>query len=381
MILGIDASTPGSGGAKRHLIELINNFQPEKNYFLKIKIWGGQSLLDQLQDSEYLIKIKHPLLNKGLFFRVIWQLFYRDNFFRNQFDVLFSPFGTYFGSIKPYVSMSRNMLIFEKKERLRFGLSWIRLKLIFLAYLQKKSFEKAQGLIFISEYAKNIIGNTIDIKSVESRVIHHGVSSDFKFKPKVQFPIEYYTVNNPYKLLYVSAVWVYKHQWNVVIAISNLRKKGYPISVDFVGKAEQESAVKKFLKSIEEVDPNNTYIKWHNNIGLNEVASYYHDSDAFVFASTCENMPNILIEAMSSGLPILCSSFGPMKEFLKKTGVYFDPTSISNLENELEKLLLDVNLREKISNNAFEESHNYNWKLCANQTFNFLKQISKSKNR
>ena len=35
--------------------------------------------------------------------------------------------------------------------------------------------------------------------------------------------------------------------------------------------------------------------------------NYYHDADAFLFASSCENMPNILLEAMISGLPIISS--------------------------------------------------------------------------
>ena len=45
----------------------------------------------------------------------------------------------------------------------------------------------------------------------------------------------------------------------------------------------------------------------------------------FVFASSCENMPNTLVEAMASGLPIACSDRGPMPEILRDGGTYFDP--------------------------------------------------------
>ena len=46
-------------------------------------------------------------------------------------------------------------------------------------------------------------------------------------------------------------------------------------------------------------------------------------------------MPNILIEAMSSGLPIVCSSFPPMPEFLKEFGIYFDPENVESLQNSI----------------------------------------------
>ena len=37
MILGIDCSASPSGGGKRHLTELLNNFDPQKNKIIEIK--------------------------------------------------------------------------------------------------------------------------------------------------------------------------------------------------------------------------------------------------------------------------------------------------------------------------------------------------------
>ena len=42
-------------------------------------------------------------------------------------------------------------------------------------------------------------------------------------------------------------------------------------------------------------------------------------------------MPNILFEAMASGLPILSSKNDPMPEFLKKNAIYFDPDDIHSI--------------------------------------------------
>lgn len=379
MILGIDASTSGSGGAKRHLIELVNNFVPGQNGFSIIRIWGVNQLLDQLPESEAVQKISHPYLNKGFFYRTIWQIFYRDAAFRDKFDILFSPFGTYTGTIKPYVSMSRNMLIFDKNERRRFGFSLMRLKFKLLFLVQKRSFKRSQGVIFLSNHARDTVKKSISLSNITTRIIHHGVSPEFREVPKKQKPISAYTFEKPFKFLYVSTVWRYKHPWNVVKAIANLRKKGYPVSFDFVGSSEQKSAGKELTNIIQECDPGCEFVRWHKKVDLNEVFAHYRLADTFIFASTCENMPNILIEAMSAGLPIVCSSYAPMPEFLKEGGVYMDPTNVVDIELALEKVILDKSLRERISEISYAESKQYDWAECAEQTFQFFNTIVKEK--
>jgi glycosyltransferase involved in cell wall biosynthesis len=123
------------------------------------------------------------------------------------------------------------------------------------------------------------------------------------------------------------------------------------------------------------LDSSGAFVSWHKGVPQHEVANYYHAADGFIFASTCENMPNILIEAMASGLPIACSSYGPMPEFLKDGGVYMDPEKISEIEAVLEKMILSAELRERISAISYSESQNFNWNKCANETFSFLYEV------
>lgn len=380
MILGIDASTPGSGGAKRHLSEILKCFNPAEDGFEKIKIWGVQKNLDQLPDYPWLEKFSHKFLNKNFIYRTIWHLFLRNRTFeKSGINVLFSPFGTFTGTFRPYVTMSRNMLIFDKNEQRRFGWSWMRLKLVILRFTQQKSFDKASGIIFISQHAKNVISSFINTGSKKIAIIHHGVSSTFRSNPKLQKPIRLYNTNNPFRFLYVSSIWVYKHPWNVVQAVNNLRVKGYPVILDIVGGKDEKKAGKKLSDVIKTVNVNEAVVFWHQKIGLEEVASYYKESDVFIFASTCENMPNILIEAMSSGLPIVCSEYPPMPEFLKNGGIYIDPLNVADLEEKLERLILDSNLREHISLVSYEESLKYNWRKCAKETFAFLSMLTNHK--
>ena len=379
MILGIDASAVGSGGAKRHLIEILKYFVPYKYEFTTIKIWARQDVLDQIPEYPYLIKYSHPFLNKGLIYRSFWQLFIRDYTIKNEIDVFFSPFGTYIGRFRPYVTMSQNMLVFDMEEQKRFGFSWYRLKFILLFYIQVRSFRKSQGLIFISKYASKSISKYVDYSKINSKIINHGISKEFKKEPLKQKLLSDYTFSKTFKFLYVSTVFHYKHQCIVVEAISRLRNKGLPVSLTLVGSIGQKEIGKKLSEIIMLVDPEGLFITWHQNVGLTKVVDFYHTSDAFIFASSCENMPNILIEAMASGLPIVCSSSMPMPEFLENAGMYFNPTNIEELELTLIKLISNAELRTLLANKSYEYSKKYSWQICADNTFQFLSSICKNK--
>jgi glycosyltransferase involved in cell wall biosynthesis len=376
MILGIDCSASPSGGGKRHLTELLKNFDPQKHKIVEIKLWAGEIFLNSIPNYPWLIKFTHPFLNKSPLHKLYWQFFIRDKSFKNQFDLLFSPFGTYTGKKKPYVSMSRNMLIFDKTERNRFFFSFMWLKLNFLFFIQKKSFENSNGVIFISKYAKEMIANIIGIKTKNAVIINHGVSSNFINQPCIQYPINHYSKESPFKILFLSSIWVYKHPIKLLDAINLLHLKGYPIQLIMVGDDAQKNVSKKVETKIQEINKYQEIIFCHKSVGLEEVSTFYTNSNLFVFTSTCENMPNILLEAMASGLPICCSSFPPMPEFLEKGGMYFNPTDSLDIANTLEKAILEESLRNEMSIISQKLSEKYTWEKCANETFKFLYKIN-----
>ena len=71
--------------------------------------------------------------------------------------------------------------------------------------------------------------------------------------------------------------------------------------------------------------------------------------DAVIYASSCENMPNILIESMASGLPIACSDKQPMPEFLKNGGYYFNANSVDSIQKAIINLIEDKDRFKKLN--------------------------------
>ena len=94
-----------------------------------------------------------------------------------------------------------------------------------------------------------------------------------------------------------------------------------------------------------------------------KIQRYYKKNDIGVFASSCENMPNILIEMMSSKLPIACSNMGPMREILKDGGMYFNPHNLKSIISCILKLIENRSLRNNLSLKALKYSDNVKYDL------------------
>lgn len=373
MILGIDASNLRRGGGRTHLTELLKVANPDIYGFRQVFVWGSIDTLKLIEDRRWLTKISPIDLEGNIIKRTFWQYIKLAKEAANyKCDLLFIPGGSFNNQNLPIVTMSRNMLPFEFKELVRYGFSIMTIKLLLLRLIQSRSFRKANGVIFLTNYALEVVEKNIGHLSASKKVIPHGLNNRFLGEVKIQKPISYYTQENQYTLIYVSIIDFYKHQWHLVEAVGKLRSRtGWPIRLDLVGPSYLP-ALSKLNKSIKIWDPQNEWVTYHGAINYLELHKIYLQADACVFASSCENMPNILLEMMGSGLPIVASNQGPSFEILKDAGLYFNPESSEDIADKLEELISSPQIRYQLSNKSFYYANDFSWKKCAAETFSFL---------
>lgn len=84
------------------------------------------------------------------------------------------------------------------------------------------------------------------------------------------------------------------------------------------------------------------------------VASYIEAMDFFTLCSLSEGMPNVLIQAMSMGVPVLSTSAGGCKEIIdhSRNGILFDPTDRGQFMSGLSSLIEDRALCASLVRNA-----------------------------
>lgn len=377
--IGIDATNIRIGGGVTHLLELLSAIEPEQMQVKEVVIWGNAQTLQSLPNAGWITKINPPSLQKSLIWRVFWQIYSLSSRVKAaQCDVLFVPGGSYVGNFHPIVSMSQNLFPFEWEMIAKSGFSVRTLKFILLRWAQSFTFKRSDGVIFLTEYAKKAVLRVTGPLSGRSVVIAHGLNPRFDYQPKPQLPIEQYSHDHPYCLLYVSTVDVYKNQLELIEAVQLLRQKGYPLALTLIGP--NESPALAALQKVQQLmDPNSQWLEYLGALPYKSLNLEYQKADLGVFASRCETFGMTVLEKMSVGLPIACSRESSMHEILSDAGIYFDPNDPHSIAETIEQYLLSPQLRDEHQQKAHTLAQQYTWTRCAGQAIEFLREIAAHK--
>lgn len=376
MIVGIDAHCiRGDGGSITHLREVLRVANPAAAGFTKVFLWSGRRTLERIEERPWLEKIYEPVLDRGLIWRTYWSAMkVSAKAVEAGCDVLWVPGCSFVGSFRPYVAMSRNMLPFDWREMRRYGISSQFLKFFLLRFSQSYTYRRSTGMIYLTEYARAKVGAVVGKAPGDSRVIPHGIDPRFRPSPPGAPPAT--NSEDPvFRLLYVSAIDMYKHQWHVVEAVELLQRLGHSVELVLVGPSLPAGG-KKLRNALTRFAGIRGSVEYVGLVLHAELPRYYREADVFVYASSCENLPNILLEAMASGIPIACSSRGPMPEILRDGGVYFDPEDPSDIASAIRQLIESATLRREKAELGLGYSRAYRWERCAMESFAYLADVA-----
>lgn len=367
IVVGIDASRNRSGGAIRHLVGILGSGDPRAHGIAEVHVWSYPALLDSLGNPEWLVKHNPPALSGGILGQVWWQRHHLPREVRKAgVDILLNTDAGTVCRSRPAVVMSRDMLSYEPGEMSRYWFSAWWLRLLALRYIQAWSLRKADGAIFLTRYAADVI-QRVTGRIHRIAIVPHGVGSEFRDAQTCRRPSD-----GPLRCLYVSPVDLYKHQWHVVRAIAELRHRGHNVTLTLTGGGDPR-AERLLANELRRSDPRGEFVTQIGFLRQDKLPATLAEADVFIFASSCENMPNTLVEAMATGLPIASSDRGPMPEVLQDAGLYFDPENASSIAAAIERML-DPDLRAELGRRASAGAARYSWARCAAETWAFLRE-------
>ena len=115
-----------------------------------------------------------------------------------------------FGAWKT-VTMFRNMIPFDPVQKKKWPLGFMRFRNWSLKTLMSRSMERADGVIFISKFARSVIVDQCKLPIKKETTIYHGVGENFN-RSSVVSPSSKYGANY---IVYPSIIDVYKSQKEV----------------------------------------------------------------------------------------------------------------------------------------------------------------------
>ncbi|MCF8171972.1 MAG: glycosyltransferase family 4 protein [Candidatus Methylopumilus sp.] len=369
--VAVDASRVRSGGGVAHLLGILSIEDPKEFGIEQIHVWAYKKLLDQLPDRAWLIKHHPEALEKSLLHQSLWQgMRLSHEIKQTGCNILFSTDASTFCRFKPMVVLNQNMLAYDPGVLALFGWGKDRFQQTLMYFVQKKAFRFATASIFLTQHAAKQVQQRVG-SLTRTVCIPHGVAEVFKqTSARAQWPTK---GERRIQCLYVSPVFEYKHQNEVVLAVKRLRDQGLDIELTLAGGGGQR-ALKILDQLLMQVDPQRDFVKLIEFIPNNNVASLIAEADLFVFASSCETFGIALLEAMTIGVPIACSNRSSLFETLQDGGEYFDPQDPESIAKAIDNLVCDPARRVRLASRAMTLAKNYSWRRCAQETWSFISQ-------
>lgn len=130
------------------------------------------------------------------------------------------------------------------------------------------------------------------------------------------------------QLLSVGNLVEVKGHRHLIDALKILRDSGVDASLDIAGDGHLRGELENRAENLGIRDS----VRFHGHVPKHRVAELMHRADVFVLPSLWENMPCVLLEAMSSGLPCVASHVGGVPEIVDRAaGVLVAPGSPAGL--------------------------------------------------
>ena len=166
--------------------------------------------------------------------------------------------------------------------------------------------KNAKGVIFQSNFSKRLFENILGFTPSRSIVIPNGTdlnvfksqNSDHDIKNKLGIPQDSF-------VFITSAKWrAHKRLDDIVASFVDFRQRHKDIQTYLIVIGECEN------KSFDNV-------LFLQRVANNELPMYLSASDVYLFYSWLDSCPNSVIEAISSGLPVICTNQGGTPELIK----------------------------------------------------------------
>lgn len=168
-------------------------------------------------------------------------------------------------------------------------------------------------------------------------LIPNPISEDLNKKAK-SFDFRNKTIDNG-TFVFVGHIVPEKGIFELVEACSKIEGL---IQLNLIGPFKED--VKNELVKIASQWNNGEWLKWKGEIRREEVFQYLYTANALCLPSYTEGFPNVILEAMALGCPVIATKVGAIEEMLTsedfgKAGICIEPRDVSQLISALEFMI------------------------------------------
>lgn len=239
-----------------------------------------------------------------------------------------------------------------------------------------RTLARADMLITDSEHIRRELIEHFHVREDRVRAIHLGAASSFAPRTARQTAqvLDSYQLRHGQYLLFVGTLEPRKGIDTLLEAWSSLPAslaQAYPLVVAGAPGWGNDAT----LETIADLKLNRG-LRHLNFVPAADLPALYAGARAFVYPSHYEGFGLPVLEAMSSGVAVICTQDTSMCEITGDTALLVERGSVEHLATQLQWLLENDDARESLAAAGLNRAQGFSWSHCASQTLNVYRQIS-----
>jgi glycosyltransferase involved in cell wall biosynthesis len=117
------------------------------------------------------------------------------------------------------------------------------------------------------------------------------------------------------------------------------------------------------------------WVLWPGWIDHETLPAFYALAEALVLPSLYEAFGIPILEAMSSGCPIVTSNRYATAEVAGDAAVLVNPVEVESIVDGMRRVVTDQSLRRRMVAAGRERAKDFSWKKCARETMEVLEGV------
>lgn len=223
----------------------------------------------------------------------------------------------------------------------------------------------------VMKNSAGIVANSSGLKALSEKadpfpvhIIPNGVDTEY-FKPKPH-------KNSSFRFLFVGRFQAQKNLFFLLQQTDQLAGNiNVPFEVHLVGDGPQRKDLLSYVNSLRIKDR----VRWHGWRGRENIRVHYQKADCLLNPSLWEGLPNVLLEGMACGLPVIASKVIGNEEVVKmgETGFLFDLNKPEIFQNYLLTILERPELAKQLGANGRKlVEKEFSWNMVAEDYLKLL---------
>ncbi len=230
-------------------------------------------------------------------------------------------------------------------------------------------------IVAVSEYTKGALKRLLKVPDDKIEVIYNACRPGFHpVEEEVKLEVRNRYSEGKDFFVFVGGLYQRKNLVRMVQGFEIFKKNtGSDMKLLIVGRILPEA--KDLVKTVEHSDVRKDIVLTDRINDDNEVKRIMASALALTYVSVLEGFGLPMVEAMSSGIPVITSNTSCMPEIGGDAAIYANPIDPKDIADKMEEMYSNESLRNRLIRNAKTQSEKFDWDKSADKLWEVFQEV------